>query len=141
MKVRFPFNDTALIINRGATDVHGQSVETKTTEVMFTLLSTISTPILTSTGQDVSATRGRAGDETSVSEGLVPLGTVVAKGDTVVFSPAKRGEGITTVVQSVEIKKSVRSRPSFLILRLFHGLDEGSDTTPADTGNGAPSGW
>lgn len=145
---KFPFNDTAIIVNRGGADLYGQQKEESSLEVQCSIISTLTTPILTSTGQDVSATRGRAGDETSVTEMLVPLKTKVAKDDTVVFSPAIRGQGIVAAVAEVLIKKSVRGKPAFLILRLFHGIDEGASTS-TETGSsgsgeaptGAPSGW
>ena len=113
----FPFKDKAFLKNANSVDIYGQKIPGAGTVISCSIISLLETPSLTSTGQDVSASRGRAGDEETVSKIIVPLTTKVSKGDVVVVSPADE-TGIHLQVVTALVKTSVKGKPAFIELRL-----------------------
>lgn len=115
----FPFRDKALWVKTGDTDIYGQKAPSENKLIDCSIISLLLTPELTSTGQDVSASRGRAGQVALVSKIIVPLTCKVSRKDIIVVSPADIETGTHMEVQSVLVRNNVVGKPSFIELRLI----------------------
>lgn len=118
----FPFRDEALwVSNSEDLSIYGTADPSKQTKtkIQCSIISVLLTPQLTSTGQDVSASRGRAGQMVVVAKIIVPLSLAVKRKDILVIEPADE-TGMHLEIQSVLTKNNVVGVPAFKELRLIH---------------------
>lgn len=118
----FPFKDDALwVSNSEDLNVYGEADPSKQvkTKIRCSIISMLLTPQLTSTGQDVSASRGRAGQMVVVAKIIVPLSLAIKRKDILVVEPADI-TGMHLEVQSILTKNNVSGVPAFKELRLTY---------------------
>lgn len=113
----FPFKDKALWEVTSAPDIYGQQKPTTSQEIDCSIISLLLTPQLTSTGADVSASRGRAGQTALVAKIIVPLSLPIKRKDILIVAPADE-TGVHLEVQSILTKTNVMGQPAFKELRL-----------------------
>lgn len=113
----FPFKDRALWMKSGSLDIYGQKQPSAPVAIDCSVISLLRTPTLTSTGKDVSASRGRAGDDETVSKIIVPLTLGVAPDDIIVV-PADLSTGLHLRVVTTLPKTNVSGKAKFAELRL-----------------------
>lgn len=114
----FPFKDKAIWQKVSPTDIYGQQKPSSSVQIDCSVISMLLTPQLTSTGQDVSASRGRAGQVAMVAKVIIPLSVPISRKDILILAPAD-DTGVHMEVQSILIKNNVMGQPAFKELRLI----------------------
>lgn len=117
----FPFKDKVLLTTQGSLDLYGQATGVSEQVIDCSIISLLETPQLTSTGQDVSASRGRAGQDVLVSKIITPLKIKIVHGDTITVGNGT-DNAIKMQVISVLQKTNVLGKPCFNEVRLVQAV-------------------
>lgn len=108
----FPFKDEAIWVKVGETDIYGQQKPSSSQKIECSVINMTLTPQLTSTGQDISASRGRAGQVALVAKIITPLSVPIKRKDILIVA------GVHMEVQSILPKTNVMGKAAFNELRL-----------------------